>query len=232
MIRHLKGPACWLAVAAWWLTHAIGAEVGPLEKVEGWGLVVDPVGDCSFKHEDGKFTITVPGEYHDLWPGKGKVNAPLVLRDVEGDFTVEVLVARVDHAEKGTAIPGLASSTAFHAGTLVVWRDAKNFVRLDRTDMNKEGRAITSCYLHVFKDGQRTAEASQLIEDKPTRLRLERRGGRIAAAYSQDDGNSWRSFPSQRVELPNKLKAGISALNSTSRPSSAAFERLTITRAE
>ena len=54
---------------------AVAEDVKPLETVKGWGLVVDPLGDCTFSHQEGKFTIKVPGAYHDLWPVKGKVNA-------------------------------------------------------------------------------------------------------------------------------------------------------------
>ncbi len=146
-----------------------------------------------------------------------------------GDFTVEVKVARVDKAEKGTVLPGLASAVAFHAGTLVVWQDNKNFVRFDRTDMNNAGRAITSCYFHVFQDNERTVESSQLVADKPTHLRLQRRGDQLTAAYSQDDGRTWRSFPAQRVNLPAKVRVGVAILNSTSRPCSAQFEGLKLT---
>lgn len=35
---------------------AAADDVQPLETVPGWGLVVDPVGDCAFNHADGKFS--------------------------------------------------------------------------------------------------------------------------------------------------------------------------------
>jgi hypothetical protein len=222
--------SAWLMVIA--LTEsgliAAAAEVKPLDRVEGWGLVVDPVGDCEFDHEQGKLMIRVPGGEHNLWPLKGKVNAPLVLQDVEEDFTVEVLVRSVEKAEAGTAIPGRASAAAFHSGTLVIWHDAKNFVRLDRTDMHNAGRAITSCYFHIFKDGERVVELAPVVPDRPTHLRLGRKGDRLTAAYSQDDGKSWREFPQQTIDLPLKVKAGISALNSTVRENTVQFEELKI----
>lgn len=203
-------------------------DVEPLETVEGWGLVVDPVGDCTFTHDGDAFTIKVPGEEHNLWPLKGEVNAPLVLQPVEGDFSVEVLVRSVEKAAAGTAIPGRASAAAFHAGTLVIWHDAKNFVRLDRTDMHHKGRAVTSCYLHVFKDGERVVELAPLVPDRPTTLRLARKDDRLTAAYSQDGGKTWKEFPEQTIDLPAKVKTGISALNSTTRENTVRFEKLKI----
>jgi hypothetical protein len=205
---------------------AAAAEVRPLETVQGWGLIVDPVGDCKFEHTEGKFTIKLPGAQHDLWPINGKVNAPLVLQEVAGDFTIDVLVEEVTKAEPNTVLPGMASTASFHAGTLVIWQDAKNFVRFDRTNMNKGGRATTACYLHVYQDGERTAELAPAVPDRPTNLRLTRKGDGVSAAYSQDGGAMWTSLAKQKVKLAEKLKAGVSALNNTSRENTVRFAEL------
>jgi len=207
---------------------SLSADVKPLEIVQGWGQVLDPVGNCSFDFADGKFTIKVPGEYFDLWPGQGKVNAPLVLQEVEGDFSVEVAIAEVEKPRRDTRLPGLAGSASFHAGSLVIWHDAKNFVRFDRTSMDRMGQPITSCYLHVFKDGERVAEVAPLVMERPTSLRLVRKGNRFTAAYSQDGGKNWRSLPDQKIDLPARLKAGISALNNTTTGNKVRFEGLKI----
>jgi hypothetical protein len=214
--------------AAAWPPAAWAADVQPLESVQGWGLVVDPIGDCKFGHVEGKFTIKVPGAYHDLWPVKGQVHAPLVLQEVAGDFTIDVLVEEVTKAEPDTVLPGMSSTASFHAASLVIWQDAKNFVRFDRTDMNKGGRATTACYLHVFEGGARTAELAPTVPDKPTHLRLTRKGDGVTAAYSQDGAKTWTSLASQKVSLADKLKAGISALNNTSRENVVRFADLKI----
>lgn len=210
------------------LAAAWAADVQPLETVRGWGMVVDPVGDCTFDHEAGKFTIKVQGAHHDLWPVKGKVNAPLVLQEVAGDFTIDVLVEEVTKAEPDTVLPGMASTASFHAGSLVVWQDAENFVRFDRTNMHNRGRATTACYLHVFEAGARTAELAPAVPDRPTHLRLTRKGGRVIAAYSQDGAKTWTSLAQQKVDLADKLKAGVSALNNTSRENIVRFADLKI----
>jgi regulation of enolase protein 1 (concanavalin A-like superfamily) len=208
---------------------AVGAaEVKPLDNVAGWGLVVDPVGDCSFELEGGTFTIRIPGEYHDLWPGSGKVNAPLVLQEVDGDFSITVAVAHIDKAERDTRIAGLAGTTSFHAASLVIWQDAKNFVRFDRTQMDRGGQQITSCYLHIFKDGARVAEVAPVVPDRPTQLRLTRKADTLTAAYSQDSGKSWKDLAPQKIGLPAKVKAGVSALNNTTRGNTVTFEALKI----
>ena len=70
-----------VVVAACLASSTLAQEAAPADTIEGWGRPVDPVGDCSFSHEVGVLTIKVPGAYHDLWPGRGKVNAPLVLQE-------------------------------------------------------------------------------------------------------------------------------------------------------
>jgi regulation of enolase protein 1 (concanavalin A-like superfamily) len=207
---------------------SLGVDVKPLDNVAGWGVVVDPVGDCVFKLDGIQFTIQIPGAYHDLWPGEGKVNAPLVLQEVEGDFTISVALTHIDKAERDTRIAGLAGTTSFHAGSLVIWQDAKNFVRFDRTQMDRAGQQVTSCYLHVFKDGARVAEVAALVPDKPTHLRLTRKADAVTSAYSQDGGKNWKDLAPQKLPLPAKVKAGISALNNTTRGNTVTFERLKI----
>jgi hypothetical protein len=223
---------CWrgwpalLLLAGVWLLSATAADVQPLESVRGWGRVVDPLGDCKFDYAEGQLTINVAAAYHDLWPVKGQVHAPLVLQEVAGDFTIDVLVEEVTKAEPDTVLPGMASTASFHAASLVIWQDAKNFVRFDRTDMNKGGRATTACYLHVFEGGARTAELAPAVPDKPTHLRLTRKRDRVTAAYSQDGAKTWTSLPAQKVTLADKLKAGVSALNNTSRENVVRFADL------
>jgi regulation of enolase protein 1 (concanavalin A-like superfamily) len=205
-----------------------GDELKPFDTVKDWGQVIDPVGDCSFSHDGNQLTIKVPGEYHDLWPGGGKVNAPLVLQDVEGDFSITVAVAHIDKSARDTRIAGLAGTTSFHAASLVIWQDAKNFIRFDRTQMDRSGQQITSCYLHIFKDGARVAELAPVVPDQPTQLRLTRRADSLTAAYSQDGGKSWKDLAPQKIDLPAHVKAGISALNNTTRGNMVTFEGLKI----
>ena len=230
MLRRIK---CGTAVAFLLFVGLVDSRAddgGTPENIPGWGTVVDPTGDCEIRHADGKLTIKIPGIYCDLWPVKGQVNAPLVLDDVEGDFTVQVLVAEVSKSNRDTRIEGLAGSTSFHAGSLVVWKDVKNFVRLDRTNMDRDGRTITGVYLHVFKNGERVAEAAPLVPDKPTHLRIERKGDRVMAAYSQNGGRSWQELPVQTMDLPSKVKVGVAALNNTTTGNTVQFEGLKITK--
>jgi hypothetical protein len=59
----------------------------------GWEKPVDPLGDCRFEREGGQLTITVPGKRHVLaFLTKFELTAPHLLREVEGDFVMDVRV--------------------------------------------------------------------------------------------------------------------------------------------
>lgn len=58
-----------------------------------WDKPIDPMGDCRFDRNGNRLTITVPGKGH-LGPRKGRLaTAPHLMRDVEGDFSVQVRVS-------------------------------------------------------------------------------------------------------------------------------------------
>lgn len=223
MSRHWKSILCCLCVSATWPCATGAEDLKPFDDVPNWGVVVDPVGDCKFSLNQKVLSITVPGEYHDLWPTGGKVNAPMVLQDVAGDFTVEVTVRDVTQAQPGTMIAGLNSKSVFHAGTLMIWQDSKSFARFDRSDMHKDGRAFNTCYWQAYKAGERKALESRLVKNQPTHLRLQRRTGSVVASYSEDDGKSWQSFPELSITFPDKIKVGVAALNNSTDVTKARF---------
>ena len=74
-------------------------ETGPW--FDGWEKPVDPKKDCRFDRKEGKLTITVPGRGHKLdlvrdlptWRLGADSAAPMLLREIEGDFTVRFRVA-------------------------------------------------------------------------------------------------------------------------------------------
>ncbi|RPI14381.1 MAG: hypothetical protein EHM65_04670, partial [Acidobacteriales bacterium] len=82
----------------------------------GWQWI-DPQGDSrmSLDERGGFLRITVTG-YHDLWPANRTYNAPRLMREVQGDFTVET---KIDGPNRW-------------CGGLLVWKDQNNYVRLER----------------------------------------------------------------------------------------------------
>lgn len=200
-----------------------------LSKLKDWGEIVDPDGDCEISHEDGVLTITVPNTLHDLNRRNGDLNAPRVLREVDGDFQIQVKVS-------GEFKPGPEStapkSTAFNGAGILVWHDDRSFIRLER---NSFGGG--SCFPPLFElrnagkylGANPPVASDEFFEGESTYLRIERRGNKFTAFVSHDD-KEWKRVNHRLVDLPSKLKVGVSALNTSSDPMTVTFEALQITK--
>ena len=58
----------------------------------GWGKPIDPDRDCKIAANGPALTIDVPAKAHDLHIETPLMNAPRVLQDADGDFTIQVKV--------------------------------------------------------------------------------------------------------------------------------------------
>ena len=190
----------------------------PLRSIEGWGDVIDPDGDCQIKSTGDKTILQVPGTLHDL-QAPGLTNSPRVLQDVDGDFVAQVKVANVIRSQIGTKAPNKKGGV-FRSGTLLIWSDSQNFIRLDRASKEAQGKIVTLCWLEVYQNGKspfgeqpgKNIVWYEEVPDKITLLRLERRQGNFNAVYSQDDGRSWLPVVTQPfpMNLPPRVKVGVS----------------------
>jgi regulation of enolase protein 1 (concanavalin A-like superfamily) len=200
--------SAWAALACAALAADTDPDPEPNPFATGWNKPIDPDKDCKFKGESGGLTITVPGKDHDLAIQR-LFNSPRLLRDVEGDFVVEVRVG-------GKFVPSLAATTServpFVGAGLVVMADDKNYVRLERAALRR-GEVQTYANWELWRDGKwelaGTVSACPLKE-KQTYLRLERKGDRLLASVSED-GKKWTELPAQELKLPAKVKVGVAA---------------------
>ena len=208
------------------LAYSVGHAGEKTQEIKGWGKAVDPEGDCEFLAGAGKLTIKVPAGYHDFHPGPDyKANGPRVLREVDGDFTVEVRVSGTLPPDKDTALAGKASS--FRAGTLLIWQDDKNFVRLDRAGMIKDGKLFNFAYYHVFKNAERPFSTGPLLKDDVTVLKAQRKGNAIHAWAIQ--GSKTITLPVQQVDLPARVQVGVGAINASKQALEVHFDKLSLT---
>ena len=212
---------CMIALAAFAL--AADEKRPTTQKVEGWGELVDPDGDCKLQRDEGgRVTLEVPAGTHDLWPEGQKVNAPRLVQPIRGDFTVQVKVIGSMMPKEGTEVAG--RELAFRAATLLIWQDENNFVRLDRAGMLNKRKPFSQTYYHIFQAGKRTAHLYKLApHEGDLWLRLQRKGDTLVAGWSED-GKAWTDYPPQEAKLAGDVQVGVAALNVSSAPSAATFE--------
>jgi len=205
-------------------------KVGPKPEAQGkelagWGKAVDPDGDCQIKAEDNALAITIPGAtLHDLNADIDKYNAPRVLREVEGDFSIQVKVV-------GDFKPGTKSmnpkSLPFNGGGLFGWRDSDNFIRLERgAVINSKGKLGTFAIFEEREGGSRGAGHNGPLTPGTAYLKLERRGSRIYG-FTSKDGQHWAQLRPIDTKWPAQLKVGVDAINSGNEPFTVRFEDFT-----
>jgi regulation of enolase protein 1 (concanavalin A-like superfamily) len=194
---------------------------GPILGITGWDRPVDPAGDCSFDRQGDRLTITIPGPGHTLDVEAGRLNAPRMLRDVDGDFAVQVRVAAV--RDSGMAAERL------RAGLLVT--DGKSFVRLQRL----LDRNAVSTQIDEPVSGHHEMAFSMSTRKNLAYLRLERRGDHFLLLCSHD-GRQWRvtidpfklTWP-HSVKMARKVKVGVLAEATGNGRISAIFDQFHLT---
>jgi regulation of enolase protein 1 (concanavalin A-like superfamily) len=184
--------------------------------VKGWGDPVDPLKDCTFDvGKDGKLTLTVPGKGRDLAAHRDEMHAPRVLREVEGDFKIEV---SVDGEWPLGATSTLMSRPPFFGAGIFLAEDDKNYIRFEKAQYESGGQKPCYASLELWQDGQwsksGTPEDGELDRAKIAHLRLTRKGEAITAAFSQD-GKTWNEIKPLEAKFGAKLKIGVCALHTT-----------------
>ncbi|HEX5444546.1 MAG TPA: DUF1349 domain-containing protein, partial [Pirellulales bacterium] len=189
------------------------------ETIEGWGTIIDPLGDCTIKREKQKLVITAPGGTHDLNLLVGGMTAPRVLQPLEGDFDVTVKVT--SDFNPGHNSPAF-NTRPFNSAGLLVWQDKKNYLRLERNKWWAEEGGAYACYPPliegyrngVFLETNPLPTWDRFFRGKSTWLRLERRGESFTASYSHD-GEKWSQAKQIKMELAKQLRVGVVAVNTS-----------------
>jgi regulation of enolase protein 1 (concanavalin A-like superfamily) len=164
----------------------------------GWDRPVDPVGDCRFERQGDKLTITVPGKGHELDVRQGRLDAPHLLRQAEGDFLVQVRVG--------------VTAAAGRAGLLLRGGDTDPVVTVQ---FAVTGRRRCNVLAVVSRKGGGPTLRVGTYEGPPVGvpawLRLERRG-RVGKVAFSEDGKKWVSLNVPlEIALPQKVKVGVVA---------------------
>ncbi|HEY7326292.1 MAG TPA: hypothetical protein VH592_01535 [Gemmataceae bacterium] len=84
MIRSL------FALVALLLACAALAAPAPGPFAGGWGSPHDPDKNCKIRRNNGVLTIEMPSNAHDFDPLHKRANAPRLVREVDGNFEIQV----------------------------------------------------------------------------------------------------------------------------------------------
>jgi tetratricopeptide (TPR) repeat protein len=154
----------------------------------------DPSGDCSATVGNGLEIRAANGR--DLFA----VNhtAPRILRPISGDFAVQTRCAPAS-----PRLPAL--------GGLLLWKDAKNFLRLERGSKGKCEITFERC----LGNKHRIVGRGRLVSEQIF-LRLERRGSRVDALCSAD-GQGWFTVGHADFSVEGPVQVGLHALGQIDR---------------
>jgi regulation of enolase protein 1 (concanavalin A-like superfamily) len=196
----------------------------PGKELAGWGTAIDPDGDCQITPEGNAVTMTIPATLHDLNAEIDKYNAPRILRDVQGDFEIQVKVA--GDFKPGTKSTRKGALPSMGAG-IIVWRDADNFIRLERAAALNRGKVNTFAIFEEREGGSGGASHNSALTPGTAYLKLVRRGSRIFGFVSKD-GQNWTALRPIDTVWPSEVKIGIDAVSSSSEPFAVRFEDLSV----
>jgi regulation of enolase protein 1 (concanavalin A-like superfamily) len=190
-----------------------------------WGDLIDPDNDCKVQDQGGALLVEIPGTLHDLNADIDKFNAPRVVREVTGDFSVTVKVA-------GQFQPGPQSTKPrtfpYNGVGIFVWQDSDNYIFLGRAAMLRNNNKVSAMAAFEEREwGARAAVNNRGIDTGDVFLRLERRGNRILG-YTSKDGASWTRLDPMETTYPGTLKVGLYAVNTSSSPLAVRFEQFSL----
>ena len=206
-------------------THALAGEKPRSgDPIPGWGRWIDPDEDCAVEPTEDRLRIVVPAKAHDLSNELGLMNAPRVMREVDGDFIAQVKAVGKLNPQGQSTIP---VRSPFNGAGLFLAGDNGDFVRLERAAIERDGKVLT--YLNYEqRDGDEYRNRGGVqLPNRDAYLRVERRGDELLSSVSLD-GVRWTPLPVVVVRGDQKISVGLAALSTSSTPFTAEFEEFAI----
>jgi tetratricopeptide (TPR) repeat protein len=226
------------------------------ERATTWGVFVDMEGGSRLSEHGDRVEIGVPAGIHDLSAELGMVNAPRVLRPAEGDFAAEVTVSRapqpddrplhedatdlrgrgrlrgrqLGRAQPALRDPALPGRPPFNGAGLLLWQDARNYIRLEAAAYMARGVTVRFALFEHRRSGvpvHGIANTRTRLAAAPTRLRLERRG-RTLLGFARQGSDDWIEVGRFEADLPSTVYVGVAAVNASQAPFTAEFEGFTV----
>ena len=189
-----------------------------------FGTPVDPDKDSVFTLVGGSaLRVRVPGTHHSMYDDEGHTNAPRALRPITGDFVARV---RVTIAFDKDAGPADGEFPRVVGGGLLVTVGDKGVVEhrhLHERIGNAPWRssAEVDARLPQFEAGSSTPRP---LAEKPTYLRLTRRGNVLTTEWS-DDGKIWADVGTGLPPLGKTVSVGPYVIQNTDKPLTVTFDQ-------
>jgi regulation of enolase protein 1 (concanavalin A-like superfamily) len=161
--------------------------------------------------------VTIPGGNHELDLERGRLNAPHLLRDVEGDFQMEV---RVSGAFRPADQAGVCRAGIFlYAG--------QRFLRVEKIVKSWEETTESCVSFSQEPEPGGNTWTWGVSRDQPVSLRLARRGDAWEVAFRQDGSSApvWRVI---KRGVAAKVKIGVFAEARSSGIFQLIFDRFTL----
>ena len=192
-----------------------------------WGKPLNADDNCQIQVTPEQVKISIAQGPRDLSAELNMTNAPRVMHEVTGDFTIQVRVVP-DFRLKGQST--ITGRPVFCSAGLLLWSSEKDYVRLERAmyvqpqqpvkdymsfDRRKAGRWVVN---RNRPPVNRSAKSWQ--------LRLERRGDIVTGAI-RGDGEEWS--PPQELQIadfPEKVLIGVAVCSTSKAPIEATFDSL------
>jgi regulation of enolase protein 1 (concanavalin A-like superfamily) len=205
---------------------------------DGWDRPVDPDNDCKITIKDGTVTMELPGGDHELDPNpkRNRFNAPRLLRDLEGDFVMQV---RVSASFRPSAKSSVKGEDPRVAAGLVLIPAEKNYIRLEygaywRNEKQTNGfsNRMRGQQLGINVEYVHWNPKDWVPNEEHIYLRIEREGNWIRNVLSPD-GKTWeRHNSSKDPKLPSKFKVGLAAYSTSTEPFKVRFDQFKLIRGE
>jgi len=207
------------------------------------GPLIDPDQDCKLTKDEDNLTlkIEIPGKLHSLSPEiasrkSRKVslhNAPMTMTEVEGDFVA--LVEVTGEINPGSATPKDRQVhnipfTVQSAG-LILYQNKDNFFRLERAGSIMTGSLtpVHRLIIEAVKEGRQAMDPIYVdVPEKDTLLILIKRKGRVRCLFSPNGGETIVAFQEFALDLPAKVKVGLTAGNISAKPFNPTFEKFAL----
>jgi regulation of enolase protein 1 (concanavalin A-like superfamily) len=195
------------------------------------GELIDPGQDCKLTFEGDNIHVDTSDKLNA--PATTLKNAPRTSRVISGDFVLTVTVSYSSRKDP------LGDQAGGHLGAgLAAWSNETDFIIMNRHHWPHAGAKNGSNWsggFDIHGEGgnghvSHGATCDEVAPDKPTQLKLTRKGNTFLTEESRDDGKTWNRLTESQHEFPKELKVGLIVHNTTSGKARMTFSQYSLTQ--